>query len=60
MPIACFPAIRRELDLQAILGRIEALGYRGFFSLELFNEEIWKLPVAEASKRCYAAMQRLL
>jgi 2-keto-myo-inositol isomerase len=47
------------LDLRAILGRIEALGYRGFFSLELFNEEIWKLPVAEAARRCYAAMQRL-
>jgi len=48
------------LDLRAIVGRIEALGYGSFFSLELFNEEIWKLPVAEASKRCFAAMQRLL
>jgi 4-hydroxyphenylpyruvate dioxygenase len=48
------------LDLRAILGRIEALGYRGFFSLELFNEEIWKLPIAEASRRCYAAMQQLM
>jgi 4-hydroxyphenylpyruvate dioxygenase len=48
------------LDLRAIFSRMEQLGYRGLFSLELFNEELWKLPVAEASRRCYNAMRTLL
>ena len=48
------------LDLRAIFTRMECLGYRGYFSLELFNEEVWKMPLAEASRRCYNAMQNLL
>ena len=48
------------LDLRAIFGRIESLGYRGFFSLEMFSEELCKLPVAAASRQCYDAMQTLL
>ena len=48
------------LDLKALLGRIESLGYRGFFSLELFNADLWKLPVEEAASRSYRAMAALL
>ena len=43
---------RGSLDLRAILGRMEALGYRGFFSLEV-------PAAADALPRCYAAMKSL-
>jgi 2-keto-myo-inositol isomerase len=51
---------RGTLDLRAIFTRMESFGYRGFFSLELFNEELWKLSVADAAQRCYNAMTSLL
>jgi len=48
------------LDLGALFARIEKLGYRGYFSLELFNADIWKLPVEEAARRSYRAMTTLV
>ena len=48
------------LDLRAIITRMESLGYRGYFALEMFSEELCRLPIAEASRRCYDAMQTLL
>jgi 2-keto-myo-inositol isomerase len=47
------------LDLKRLLGTIEQGGYRGAFSIEMFNEDLWKLPVDEAARRCYAAMMKL-
>lgn len=44
------------LDLAAILDRLEAHGYDGFFSIEMFNAELWQLPAAEASRRCYESL----
>jgi sugar phosphate isomerase/epimerase len=48
------------MDLRALLGRIEAGGYKGFFSIEMFNEELWSLPAREAAKRMYRSLQKLL
>lgn len=47
------------LDLKAILGRIEAHGYGGAFSIEMFNDALWKLPADDAAQQMYAAMKRL-
>jgi sugar phosphate isomerase/epimerase len=47
------------LDLGALFGRIEEYGYNGYFSIELFNQEVWDLPTDEAARRCIAAMRRL-
>ena len=47
------------LDLPAIIGRIEEYGYRGFFSIEMFNEQLWALPAAEGARRCYDSMEKL-
>lgn len=44
------------IDLQALIARLEQLGYTGFFSIELFNEEIWQLPVEEAARQCYHSL----
>jgi 4-hydroxyphenylpyruvate dioxygenase len=48
------------LDLRAMFTRMEALGYRGYFSLEMFDADLWALPVPEVSRRCYNAMRSLL
>ncbi|RYG35734.1 sugar phosphate isomerase/epimerase [bacterium] len=47
------------LPLQEIFGRIEALGYDGYFSIEMFSERLWSLPAAEAAKRMYASLLSL-
>jgi len=44
------------LDLHAIFGRIEELGYQGDFSIEMFSETLWALPPAEAARRMYASL----
>ena len=47
------------LDLRRIFGRLEEHGYRGWYSLELFNEEFWKLPVEDAARQGYESLLRL-
>jgi 2-keto-myo-inositol isomerase len=47
------------LDLKSIFSRIEQGGYKGLYSIELFNADLWKLPVDECARRCYAAMEQL-
>lgn len=47
------------LDLVGMFRRLEQAGYRGLFSIELFNADLWKLPTEDCAKRCYAAMQQL-
>jgi len=44
------------LDLRGLIGRLEACGYNGFFSIELFNAGLWRLPVAEAARQCYECL----
>ena len=44
------------LPLKAMFNRIEAAGYKGFFSIEMFNADLWALPCGEAAKRMYASM----
>ena len=44
------------LDLRAIFGRIEELGYKGDFSIEMFSEELWALPPAEAARQMYQSL----
>lgn len=47
------------LDVKGIVRRIESLGYRGYFSLELFNPELWKVPSEKISGEMYRAMAGL-
>ena len=44
------------LDLPAIISRLEEYGYQGFFSIEMFNEELWALPVETAAIHCYQSL----
>ncbi|HEX8833833.1 MAG TPA: sugar phosphate isomerase/epimerase family protein [Abditibacteriaceae bacterium] len=43
------------LDLRALFAPIEANGYTGFFSIEMFSEELWAMPARDAAKRLYEA-----
>lgn len=45
------------LDLRALIARLEQNGYDGFFSIEMFNAELWQLPATEAARQCYASLQ---
>lgn len=49
-PVGCY-------DLVAIFARLEALGYRGDYCIEMFNDALWALPPREAAKRMFDAMQ---
>ena len=44
------------LDLPALIAALERHGYDGFFSIEMFNADLWQLPVAEAADRCYRSL----
>jgi 4-hydroxyphenylpyruvate dioxygenase len=44
------------LDLHAIIARLEACGYQGLFSIEMFNEGLWALPAATAAAQCYQSL----
>lgn len=47
----CFP-------LREIVRRIEATGYDGYYSLELFNAELWAADPFEAAARCHQACEQ--
>ncbi len=44
------------LDLRALISALEQYGYNGFYSIEMFNEDLWQLPAAEAARRCYESL----
>ena len=44
------------LNLAALIGRIEAGGYTGSFSIEMFSDDLWALPATEAARRCYECL----
>lgn len=47
------------LDLKGLIALLEAGGYQGWFSIEMFNQELWELPVDEAARRCYDSLLTL-
>ncbi|MFW6162660.1 MAG: sugar phosphate isomerase/epimerase family protein [Planctomycetota bacterium] len=47
------------LPLADVMARVEATGYDGYYSLELFDRTLWEQPPAEAARRAFAACQRL-
>lgn len=47
------------LDLPRIFSRLEQFGYKGYFSIEMFDEELWALPPEAAAERMYASLQHL-
>ncbi len=48
------------LELGALMGQIEAAGYGGYFSLEMFDKGLWAMEAGEAARRCREAMLGLV
>lgn len=46
------------LPLDEFMDALRAYGYNGYLSLELLNEELWKLEAAEVAVIGYAAMEK--
>ena len=44
------------LDLKALYRRIEQFGYRGFFSIEMFSEKLWKMPARKSARLMYNSL----
>lgn len=44
-------------DLVELFGRFERLGYKGNYAIEMFNQALWDMPAAAASKKMFDAMQ---
>lgn len=44
------------LDLRALFGRIEAGGYTGDFSIEMFDKALWALPPRDAAQRMFDSL----
>jgi len=44
------------LDLRAMFGEIEKFGYDGYFSIEMFSEELWNLSAHEAAAKMYQSL----
>ena len=44
------------LDAHALISRLEEHGYTGFFSLEMFNADLWALPVGAQEFGEYLAL----
>src|SRR5919107_3689536 len=44
------------LDLPEIIATLELGGYDGFFSIEMFNADLWRPPAKEAARRCYESL----
>ncbi|QYJ14990.1 Inosose isomerase [Rubrobacter xylanophilus DSM 9941] len=47
------------IDLPEIISTLERGGYEGYFSIELFNADLWRLPAKEAARRCYESLLSL-
>lgn len=44
------------MDLPGIISALETNGYDGYFAIELFNADLWALPVEETARRCYESL----
>jgi len=44
------------LDLRAVVSRLDSCGYDGYYSIELFNEDLWAMPAAEAARLMYESL----
>ncbi len=47
------------LDLKAIFGALENHGYNGFYSIEMFSEELWNLKPRQAAQKMFDSLLEL-
>ncbi|NUM54242.1 MAG: sugar phosphate isomerase/epimerase [Candidatus Hydrogenedentes bacterium] len=47
------------LPLRELFGRIEQHGYRGYFSIEMFDQELWNMPPMKSARIMYDSVVQL-
>ena len=47
------------LPIKEIIERLKKIGYKGYYSLELFSEELWKMPVQKAVEKAIRSLRSL-
>jgi sugar phosphate isomerase/epimerase len=47
------------VGVKRLIDHLEAHGYRGMFSIEMFNAELWAMPAVVAATKMYEAMKNL-
>jgi 4-hydroxyphenylpyruvate dioxygenase len=45
-----------HLDLKTLFGAIEGHGYHGYFSIEMFSDELWAMPAEKAARLMYQSL----
>lgn len=46
------------IPLEIILKKLKKIGYKGYYSLELFNEELWKQDPYDIAKMCFESLEK--
>jgi 4-hydroxyphenylpyruvate dioxygenase len=44
------------VGLPALLAALERYGYNGYYSIEMFSEDLWSRPASEAARLCYQSL----
>lgn len=44
------------VGLPALIAALERYGYNGYYSIEMFSEDLWNRPASEAAQLCYQSM----
>ena len=44
------------LDLKTLFGALEKQGYNGYFSIEMFNEDLWAMPAQRAAQLMFDSL----
>ncbi|MCM8816595.1 MAG: sugar phosphate isomerase/epimerase [Candidatus Omnitrophica bacterium] len=47
------------IPLEKIIGELQKIGYDGYYSLELFNEELWSQDPYKVAKKCFENLGKL-
>ncbi len=47
------------IPLERILEKMRKIGYDGYYSLELFNEELWNQDPYTVAKKCFETLEKL-
>ena len=47
------------IPLETIIRKLQKAGYNGYYSLELFNEELWSHDPFSAAKECFESLEKL-
>jgi len=45
------------MPIEKFMEKFDEIGYKGYYSLEIFNEELWNMSIKEAVKKAYESLK---